>query len=304
MGISKFIKRNLSSLQRNRSKKRVIEEVKSHPQSNEGVINIHRIDYGNVGDLYCAPHHYFKELKNSELDIFDFKSADPDITKKWINKISSNSLVIGGGGLLNRSSFEMQMKLFEYLSGKNKKTVLWGVGHNQKQWQKNNKIQSYNIDTSKFGLVGVRDHSMKEEWVPCVSCMHPIFDTNYDIKEETGLIFHKKTIKNKSLLNRLNDYPSTSNTTNLDNMISFIGSHETVVTDSYHAMYWATLLGRKVLAVPNSSKFFDFKYNPIFTTFKNFENEIKKAQSYTGVLEECREINMEFSRKVFDYLNI
>ena len=304
MGISKFIKRNLGSLQRNRLKKMVIEEVKSHPQTNVGVVNIHRIDYGNVGDLFCAPHHYFEELKNTELDIFDFKSSDEKVRNNWIDQISTHSLIVGGGGLLNRSSFEMQMKLFEHLAANGKKTVLWGVGHNQKQWQNNQRIDSYNIDLSKFGLIGVRDFSVNKNWVPCVSCMHPIFDSKVQPKEELGLIFHKKTIKKKSLLKRLNKYPSTSNTTDLNDMVGFIGDHEIIVTDSYHAMYWATLMGRKVMAVPNSSKFFDFKYNPVFTSFESFETQVQKAKPYNGVLEECRDVNVEFSKKVFDYLNL
>ena len=86
-------------------------------------------------------------------------------------------------------------------------------------------------------------------------------------------------------------------------MISFIGKSNTIVTDSYHAMYWSILLGKKVVAIPNSSKFFDFKYQPIISSFKEFEKDLHKAKSYSGVLEECREVNIKFADKVFNYLN-
>lgn len=304
MSIKSFINRNLSSFKRNNLKKHVIDTVINTIQKNESVINLHRIDANNVGDYYCAPHLYFEELKGKQLDIYDFKSSDKTVTNNWINKVSNNSLIIGGGGLLNRSSFKMQLDLFKQLAIKGKKTVLWGVGHNSKSKNDFGKISSYNISIKNFGLVGVRDYEMKENWVPCVSCMHSIFDKSYSEIQDIGIIFHKKTIKNKRLLKKLQTYPSTSNTTNIEHMINFIGASNTIVTDSYHAMYWSMLLGKKVIAIPNSSKFFDFKYQPVFSSFSNFEKDIVKAKSYSGILEECREVNLRFAEKVFNYLNI
>ncbi len=304
MSLKKFIQRQSSSLFRKKRKRDVIKTIINSSQSNNDVVNLHRIDANNVGDFYCAPHLYFNELKGKQLDIFDYKSLDKNITENWISKICENSLIIGGGGLLNRNSFEMQINLFQQLHNKGKKTVLWGAGHNSKSKDQFGKINSYNIDPLKFGLVGVRDFNMRELWVPCVSCMHPIFDKSFDETQEIGIIFHKKTIKNKKLLGKLDQYPSTSNTTDLDHMISFIGASQTIVTDSYHAMYWSMLLGKKVVAIPNSSKFFDFKYHPIYSSFDNFESDLNKTHSYSGVLKECRDINLKFADKVFDFLNL
>ncbi len=304
MKIKSFINRNLSSIQRSKQKSNVIKSVLDAELQNNGVINLHRIDPNNIGDFYCGPHQYFDVLKDSALDIFDYKSSEKDARDHWIHMVSKNALIIGGGGLLNRGSFEKQMKLFENLGSRSKKTVLWGVGHNEKDSKRFNKVSSYNINTAKFGLVGVRDFSMQDNWVPCASCLHPIFDEPFEEKQQTGIIFHKKTIKNSKLLKKLSIYPSTSNTTDLNKIVSFIGASETIVTDSYHAMYWAMLIGKKVIVIPNSSKFFDFKYQPVISTFENFENDIHKAQSYSGVLEECREVNLKFADKVFDYLNL
>lgn len=303
MSISKFIKRNLSSLSRNNRKKQVINTILNAEQRNNDIINVHRIDENNVGDFYCAPHLYFDELNQKQLDIFDFKSKEEAVQNNWIKKVSDNALIIGGGGLLNRGSFEMQLKLFEKLKSQGKKTVLWGVGHNEKERSRFGKVTSYNVDVSNFGMVGVRDFSMNADWVPCVSCMHPIFDKAYEETQEVGIIFHKKTIKDKRLLKRLDEFPSTSNTKNIDDMVSFIGKSETVVTDSYHAMYWAMLLEKKVIAIPNSSKFFDFKYHPVISTFEDFTNHFNITNKQSGLLEECRTINKHFAKKAFDYLN-
>lgn len=285
------------------SKRAVLKKIASSNQSNTSIVNIHRLDENNVGDFYCGPHHYFEKI-NSTLDIFDYKTLDIPSKENFINTVCNNSLIIGGGGLLNRSSFEKQMKLFETLGQKGKKTVLWGVGHNEKNKSTYGKVTNYNIDTSRFGLVGVRDYNMKELWVPCVSCMHPILDTKSSVENEVGLIFHRRSMSNSKIQNQLKDFPSISNSSSLEAIIDFISKTDTIVTDSYHAMYWGILMEKKVVAIPISSKFYNFKYNPIFSSFQNFEKDIKKAERYTGVLEECRQINSDFSEKVFDYLGV
>jgi hypothetical protein len=296
-----FLQKIKNSFLKSISKRSVLKQIVSGDQLNAGIVNIHRIDQNNAGDLFSSPNHYFEKI-NKTLDIFDCKSLDSITKENFINTICDNSLIIGGGGLLNRPSFEKQMKLFETLGQKGKKTVLWGVGHNEKNKSSYGKVTTYNIDTSRFGLVGVRDYNMKELWVPCVSCLHPVLETKSSVVNDVGLIFHRKSMLNRSVQNQLKGFPSISNSSSLEAIIDFISKTDTIVTDSYHAMYWGILMEKKVVAIPISSKFYSFKYNPIFSSFQNFESDIKKADRYTGVLEECRQINSDFSEKVFDYL--
>lgn len=298
------IKKIIASLQRKKTRRKTIKAVLSNPQQNKGVINLHRIDKNNIGDFYCAPHHYFEKLKNTQLDIFDIKSQDPNITQNFINKVSNNALIIGGGGLLNRNGFHLQMNLFQQLHKKGKKTILWGVGHNEKSSSTYRKVTQYNVDISKFGLVGTRDFSMPGDDVPCVSCMHSVFDKKYITNKEVGIIFHKDTVENKKITHQFSHIPSTSNTTNLEALINFIGSSETIITNSYHAMYWSMLLNKKVAVIPNSSKFYDFKYQPLFTNFDDCLSDYKKAKENSGILEECRELNLKFYEKTANYLNL
>jgi hypothetical protein len=286
-------------------KKEIIRRIlKSPVQNNTDVVNLHRYDPTNIGDFYCGVHHYFEPLKGKHLDIFDYKREDQKVRDNWFEKITQNALIIGGGGLLNREGFDVQMKLFEQLGAKGKKTVLWGLGHNTKEKNTYGKISKYNVDTSKFGLVGVRDYGMKEEWVPCVSCLHPIFDEKHEVKNEIGVIFHKKTLNDKSVLKKFQTLPSTANSAVFEDVVQFIGETDTILTDSYHAMYWSLMLGKKVMVFPNSSKFYNFKYQPVISSFSNYEADLKKVQSYSGVLEECREANIKFSEKAFDYLGL
>ncbi|WP_424494503.1 polysaccharide pyruvyl transferase family protein [Salinimicrobium sp. GXAS 041] len=304
MSMFKFLKRIATSPSRSVNKATVLKKAATKKQCNYDVVNIHRIDSKNVGDFYCAPHLYFKSLHDKKLDIFDYKIPDKKVTENWINTISHNALIIGGGGILNRGSFQKQMKLFESLSYKNKKMVIWGAGHNSKDRKDFGKILNYTIDINRFGLVGTRDYKASNTWVPCVSCLNPVFNEVYNSSQEIGVIFHKKTMKNKSITSKFKDFPTTSNTTNLESLIEFIGNSETIITDSYHAMYWAILLEKKVVVIPNSSKFFDFKYQPIFSRFETCIEDVKKARTYSGVLEECKEINLKFAQKAFEYLEI
>lgn len=302
MKILPFLERIITSPSRSRKKAVVLKRVMENNQLNEGVVNLHRIDPKNAGDFYSAPHHYFDEFEDTQLDIFDYKDPDNGITDRWIEKVSSNALIIGGGGFLNRSSFSKQIHLFEDLATKGKKTVLWGVGHNSKDPKEFGKLLDYNIDVNNFGLVGTRDYNAPGDWVPCVSCMNPIFDKKFEASQEIGIVFHKKTLKQKSIISLFKDYPTTSNTTDLNSLVDFIGKSDTIITDSYHAMYWSMLLEKKVVVIPNSSKFFDFKYSPAISDFNSCLDKVKNAQRYSGLLPECRNINQEFAQKVFNYL--
>ena len=304
MKIKKVLGKVFPILDGEQRKKQMAQTVLSGPLESTGVVNIHRHDSNNIGDYYCAPHLYFEELNGKVLDINGMRKTQGSIRKNWRETVQNNDLIIGGGGLLNLRHFETQMSLFSQLKSLGKKTVLWGPGHNDPNADQFGKAQQYNVNLKDFGLAGVRDFSTKERWVPCVSCLHPIFDQTYQSTQEVGILFGKKSQQNPALAKRLQKYPNSHNATSLEDMVAFIGASETLVTDSYHAMYWGLLLGKRVLAVPTTTKFFDFKYPALITSYDNFENQLKQAPQYSGLLEECRAINRNFAENVFDYLNL
>lgn len=300
MGIQKTV----SSLERSLRKKRVLKKILTAPQENNPAINVHSIRTDNAGDYFSGPAHYFDQLKQPALDIHDYDKKEKNITDNFVEKTNKHSLIIGGGGLLNRGGFSRQLELFGSLSEKGKKTVVWGIGHNAKHPKTYGKTDRYNIDVSKFGLVGTRDFSMAGEWVPCVSCMHAIFDKEYNESQDVGIVFHLETAKNQQIVKKFEHIPATSNIADFEKLIGFIGSSRKIITDSYHAMYWSMLMGKKVVVVPNSSKFFDFKYKPVITNFDEALGSFSKAETHSGLLQECREINLKFAEKAFDYLGI
>jgi polysaccharide pyruvyl transferase WcaK-like protein len=285
-------------------KQKVFDGILKRDIQNDDVVNVHCTGPNNVGDFYCGPRLYFDKLKGKGVNIFGFRSLKKSVTRDFSDHVVNKKIIIGGGGLLNINTFKWQMSLFEKLADKGKKVVVWGAGHNEKSLEDFKKHQKYWYDLSKFGLVGTRDYSMPFEWVPCVSCLHPIFDQTFEEKNDIGILFNTNSFKDKNFVDRFTHYPFSSNTTNLEEMISFIGSCRTLVTNSYHAMYWAILMGKKVVAIPATSKFLDFKYKVPIASFDDFEDHLNKTESYTGVLEECREINLNFAEKVFDYLEL
>ena len=267
----------------------------------DGIINIHRLNTTNSGDLKCAAYQYFPELsKFAKIDILGYLGSDLRKTKRWTKSVLHNNIVLGGGGLFDRDSFLHSIDMMKLLLSKGRKIVPWGVGHNHPSLKVSKQFYKQIND---FKLIGLRDYGIKVgEWVPCVSCMDDIFDENFDQKFEVGIIQHGRFNLEKA---DSMEVPILSNYGSFDEMISFIGGLETLITNSYHAMYWAMLMRRKVIVIPNSSKMSSFKYqSPLCNEINDYKSYMNKTFVVEGLLEECRELNRNFSVKVFEYLNI
>ncbi|MWB94486.1 hypothetical protein GON26_08930 [Flavobacterium sp. GA093] len=265
----------------------------------KSIVNVHRLNTHNSGDLMCAPYLYFDELKGyDKLDILDYKLHNPSKIVNWVKELLENDVVLGGGGLLDRHSFEESIAFLNILMKKGRKVVPWGVGHNNPSFTASD---TFYKQIAEFKLIGIRDDNiLGTDWVPCVSCMNPVFDHNYEVKFDVGIIGHENiTIGN------FDGLPYIPNNSKFEDLIQFIGSVETVVTNSYHAMYWGMLMKKKVIVIPNSSKMFSFKYKvPICNDITRFKDYLNKTIVYDELLQECREANSKFSHKVFDFLNL
>lgn len=227
------------------------------------IANFHIKGTKNVGDEVCAPALYFPIG-----DAFDIrKSVEPKIA-------------IYGGGAIAKSARRYQA------TRKSAIAILWGVGDTDRGKMQTPMHSPY----KNFKLSGIRDYPATQknksiEWVPCASCMSPLFDNPPLPTKEVVFYGHKKL----SPMGEINN-----DTTCFERVIKHLSSGDTVVTSSYHGVYWATLLGRKVICIPFGSKFFGFKHMPLIVE----EYKQQKGNSYDGVLEECRERNKQFWEKV------
>lgn len=297
-----MIKKLRKSLRRKAFRRDAKKNTLQGPFNNEGVINLHVSKTENAGDYWCGPHHYYEDLNAQSLHIYDYYKDDPEVRQGFSDSLRNNSIIIGGGGLFNRNCFAFALDLCAHLAEMGKKTVVWGTGHNSKKPNEFGNIKAYNIDPSIFGLVGMRDYGLTDNYLPCVSCKHTLFDKQYNISEEVGVVLHWESDR-QGIPFELKGLPYLTNKATIEQLVDFIGKHETLITDSYHVMYWSTMLERQVVTIPNSSKFYDFKYPPIITTFADCLTQVKNAKRYTGVLEESRELNDNFHRQTLEYLN-
>ena len=239
------------------------------------LINAHCRVISNVGDFHCAP-----------VDYFPFESEIERVHLKHLRRRHYKyPIILGGGGLL---FFEKKKRLSKIVARKKTKMIAWGIGHNT-HGDTSISYQGHQY-LKDFDLCGVRDYDAGLRWVPCPSAMSILFDQKYTIKHDVGIFSHQKFPIEQSD----SAFPTLTNSTSFVQVINFIASVETLVTSSYHGAYWATLLGRKVVTIPFSSKFYGLKHKPLFAEQNTWNQRLHQTQSYPHALEECRSANMSF----------
>lgn len=214
------------------------------------MISVHLPNTSNIGDEVGSPALYFDGFEG-RYHMDDFPIAD---------------MTVFGGGCIAK---EASKKSYD-ITGKK---VAWSIGDSARY---SDKLDN-DVDYSNFDLVGLRDYPTKGnyDWIPCPSCMSPLFD---NIKEPTKRVIHyghKKISPSVGLNNDCMDF---------EKVIEYLSQGETIVTSSYHGMVWGTWLGRKVEVLPFGSKFFGWPY--------------EWGKVHDNSLKEARSLNTEFYKKV------
>jgi hypothetical protein len=253
------------------------------------IINCHRLDPNNIGDISSRPSNYFP-LGENNADILDRS------IKQQISCVSS--LILGGGGLLWGNIDETFHELIRIAQGP---VVVWGVGLNHKNMKEEDKWPHW---LAEADLVGVRDIGSNYTWVPCASCMSSLFDKEYPATNPIVFYLHHNLSKNWGReLEHARQPVMYNNVKTMSEAINFIASGQVVVTTSYHGAYWATLLGRKVVvAAPQHSRFYFLKHPPVLSGIKDWQKATDKAVAYPEALAECRAANVAFYDKVVTLL--
>lgn len=255
------------------------------------IYEFHRKVDDNVGDYYCNPSRYF--------DLGEIQ------TKELLNhnkfKIENANVIIGGGGLIHKR-FGQSIK--EIILRNPKNVVLWGIGHNfgKKHISKSSEKVYYPDWVYQSSLIGIRDYikGFENLYLPCVSCMHPAFDKTYKVKHD--VVYYTHAYKSKFLPSS-KDIHLKNNVMDFDKVIEFLASAKTIITDSYHGVYWAQLLGKDVRTTSWSVKFDHMKYQPSFISEINKWHDASPSIVNLDFLEECRELNKNFYSKVRKIIN-
>ncbi|MEL7037387.1 MAG: polysaccharide pyruvyl transferase family protein [Cyanobacteria bacterium J06592_8] len=288
------------------------------------IANYHVIDPTNIGDLQSSPLNYF-DFPGYEVSKVDIRTLGEAQAQDDNLSLFPHHTIVGGGGLM----FDRFLNHFQRLQARKNgyQLILWGAG--QQIYQVDRVVQfDYKPYLEKFDCVGVRDFGKEYDWVPCVTCMYEGFDRKYSIEHEFVVFSHKKFQID------IEQFPrKTNQSQNFEEIISFLASGETILTSSFHGAYWGTLLGRKVLAFPFTTKFFTLKYpvalypvqkwrqakrqlklfgKTLYQRFDqtkflcdttNWRSHLADCQAYPNSLEECRDRNRWFHQKVLNLLD-
>ena len=272
--------------------------------------NVFRVDRKNVGDWWSPPFRYFPFTSQNQVDI---KDVDQLPNRK--------GLIVFGGGGLGQPGFKPYVEKLAR-PDRQYKLIAWGVGADTYTDRSTKMIEGQNMDTltsylADFDEVGTRIHSesnygcdQRFRWVPFASCMSPLFSTyrSRPPQESIGVYEHLRVpvtphLQKGSRLKALyfGPYPVSSNRGNkLSEKLEFISRFETIITNSYHGVYWATLLGRKVVCVAFKNGLFSFKHLPSYLGENGLLEAVDLARVYPTALEECRKANIDFYTYLVD----
>lgn len=195
---------------------------------------VHIRDPRNTGDMVSCAASYFDFGDN--IEILNYSDPVPD-----------GGVVIYGGGCMinwlnNRQALPEATR------------IIWGAGSSRhgetEPWP----------DPEGFDLIGTREWTPEREaaglWAPCVSCVSPLFDREYPItRTAVAFVNASDGIRSRYPMAYNTGLPTMDNSAPMEEIIAFLGSAETVVTNSYHGAVWAQWLGRKVELCGYSSKF-------------------------------------------------
>jgi len=233
---------------------------------------IHRIDR-NIGDYLSGPYRYWEWGSHVVADI---------CCEDAINRIDSSDHVIVGGGGLFMPWFDLYRS--RLLERKPRKVIWWGVGERRHE----NRITGYlppkeagtalhRDDFHTSHLAGIRTFADTLQFVPCASCKlieSFVADNGWPRGHGISIFEHNDValgpdLPYRRLVNRKCEASAA---------IAFIAKTDILVTNSYHGMYWGSLLGKRVICVPFSSTHYHFPWPAIYTSPPKLRRTIENVR--------------------------
>lgn len=271
------------------------------------ILSLYREDFKNVGDWWSVPSRYFP-LEGPERDVLSSGAVEKEVS----------NVIVGGGGLGRPGAFAEALDRLRR-PDRHYGLIAWGVGADSVIVK--NELLAGPVDMKSllefwrgFDLVGTRivpqstypDDSF--HWVPCASCMSPLFDRLRSEKptRKLGIYNHLRRDLRPHIHGEISWSERTTSWLNtasnrgrkLEDKLKFLARYETIVTNSYHGVYWATLLNRRVVGAPFKNGLFTFRHPPQYLQPGGFRTALDAAQSYPDALDECRDANRDFFARV------
>lgn len=270
-------------------------------------------DMRNVGDHWSAAGRTVQWVQRLGGTISLYEAASLQRLGKH-SPLQGKLVVVGGSGLVGPGRFESCVEsIFEQRPAA---VALWGIGHNVQAGVHRDPTSGWRRRVLKDGVtrlwpewlaradaVGVRDWDAGLPWVPCASAMLPVFDELRDIEPEHEFVVlnhYERGIDTAQARAAGRDFEHlTNNTEDLRGTLARLAAAKVVVSNSYHALYWALLLGRGAVAVePNSTRFHGFRWPISYASQADWLIAVEHARPAPEALDQAREANLEFSERV------
>jgi len=197
------------------------------------IINTYYKNTNNLGDCMSAPHHYIKELGDYMCDV-RYLDRYVEFIETGGGKI--DAIVFGGGGIIHHDSYIY----FTNPRIENYKKLIIGIGNNMRTgrpWE-------YPEWLDGFDYVGLRDPDNPYTWLPCASCLSEEFgDIMFKGHGWVCYSHYDHLIPNTDNLPMLTNKKTPHE---FSGVIEFFRKAEFVISNSWHGVYWAKLLGKQV----------------------------------------------------------
>ncbi len=174
-----------------------------------------------------------------------------------------------------------------------------------------------------FTLLGTRERKLaliddkKVFYVPCASCMNPVFTGISAIEAmfggdahgdgEQAIALHLNGGFNRSVIVKkigTQNFPITTTTDAFGKIVRNLWNADIVITNSYHGAYWSSLLGKKVICIKTDvPKWEGLHDNVVFSSVDEIKDVLGSVKNVPrNYLDECRLLNSNFFMRVTELL--
>lgn len=249
-------------------------------------IFVHRRDADNSGDYWSSPGIYLANVM-PVTGIYDYNDLPRVVMTDSVDR-----LIIGGGGI-GAKFLAPVWRFVDRVPVRN--IIVWGTAWEQQR-------EDLDALAALAALIGVRewldDAEWQQRWVPCASAYHcalPRLRKSQATKDWL-IVDHwkRRPIKFPLSATRISNYR-----TSIQTILEAIAVHHFVLTSSYHAAYWATLLGRRAVfcSLPWMPKVCQSRWPvPAAETFT--WSLLDQARQYPDALEQALAANRAFHQQV------